>query len=288
MLDISQVTSLLQSLGVSKSVANKAVQRTAQSSNVDAQSFLEELQQTLKELSANTSQKITSKSEKPQSIEFKTVVSDSSEKKSAEYINSFGQNIEVPFGNFKEFCTWEKKLGNTFAKNYKTPDYIRVLGLSLGGGDADAFKRFLFFKNNPQYAIDYESIRGGNLSSFPTDGSTLIKSDLSKIDKNTADFYKENPSQLRAAEGFNMDPTLLKKRMEGNSEGMGDPDWLTGHRWTPEGVVENNNRVFYAQAKFIGLDGKGEENYRLAKYDLATGRIVDLDGRTYDPLTGEA
>lgn len=288
MLDISQVTSLLQSLGVSNSVANKAAQRTAQNSSSDAQSFLEKLQQTLKEISATAPQKTAYNSDEPRSLDTITASGGNNARTPAEEKNAVDTGVKAPFGNFKEFCAWEKELGNTFAENYKTPDYIRVLGLSLGGGDADAFKRFLFFKNNPQYATDYESIRDGNLSNFPTDGSTLVKSDISKMDMDTANFYKNNTSQLLAAEGFNMDPTLLKKRMEGNSEGMGDPEWLTNHQWTPEGVVENNNRVIYAQAKFIGLDGKGGENYRLAKYDPTTGRIVDLDGRTYDPLTGEA
>lgn len=288
MLDISQVTSLLQSLGVNSSVANKAVQRTAQSSSADAQSFLEKLQQTLNELSASNPPSNASKPDEPQSAKSIGAAVQNVVTKTADDTSAVDADIKAPFGDFTEFCAWEKGLGNTFAEGYKAPDYVRVLGLSLWGGEGSEFKRFLFFKNNPQYAIDYESVRSGNLSTFPTDGSTLIKSDLSKMDKDTATFYKKNPSKLLAAEGFNMDPTLLKKRMEGNGEGINDPDWLTNHRWTPEGAVESNNRVFYAQAKFIGLDGKGGENYRLAKYDPATGRIVDLDGRTYDPLTGKA
>ena len=48
MLDVSQATSLLQSLGVSSAVANKAVERSAQSAGTDAQSFLKILQTNLK------------------------------------------------------------------------------------------------------------------------------------------------------------------------------------------------------------------------------------------------
>ena len=54
MLDVSQATSLLQSLGISSSVANKAVERSAQSAGTDAQAFLKILQQNLKELTAST------------------------------------------------------------------------------------------------------------------------------------------------------------------------------------------------------------------------------------------
>jgi hypothetical protein len=68
---------------------------------------------------------------------------------------------------------------------------------------------------------------------------------------------------------------------------VNDPDWLTNHRWTADGAVASNNRVAYAQADFIGIDGKGAGTYRLAKYDSATGRIIDFDGRSYDPITGE-
>ena len=52
MLDISQASSLLQSLGVSSTIANKAVERSAQSAGTDAQSFLKTLQQNLSELAS--------------------------------------------------------------------------------------------------------------------------------------------------------------------------------------------------------------------------------------------
>lgn len=276
MLDVSQVTSLLQSLGVNPSVASKAVERTAGKAGTDAQAFLKELQQSLQELGSASAGKTTTITTKPATAPATTTDKNPS------------ATVKAPFGSFDEFKTWEKGLGSTFASNYQPPDYIRMIALPLSGGDADAFKRYVFFKNNPQYAVDYESIRNGNLSKFPTDGSTLVKSDLSAMDEKTAAYYKKNPSQLLAAEGFSMDPTLLKKRMEGDTQGMGDPDWLTSHRWTANGVVESNNRVLYAQADYIGLDGKGAGTYRLAKYDAATGKILDLDGKLYDPITGEA
>lgn len=276
MLDISQASSLLQSLGVSSTIANKAVERSAQSAGTDAQSFLKTLQQNLSELASAAKSPTgtgTGKTSNP------TAVNSS--------VSTSTAAITAPFNNFKEFKEWEKGLGDTFAKDYKAPDYVRMIALSLEGGDSEAFKRYIFFKNNPQYAVDYESIRNGNLSKFPTDGSSLVKTDLSKLDTNTAAYYKKNPSELLAAEGFNMDPALLKKRMEGDTEGIGDPDWLMNHKWTATGTISSNNRTMYAQAPFIGLDGKGADSYRLAKYDTATGRIIDLDGRTYDPITGE-
>ena len=284
MLDVSQATSLLQSLGISSSVANKAVERSAQSAGTDAQAFLKILQQNLKELTASTP---SSASAGAVPSQLSTGTSSASQAENATNAAATASTVKAPFGNFQEFKEWEKGLGDTFAKDYKAPDYVKTIALTLSGGDSDAFKRYMFFKNNPQYAVDYESIRDGNLSKFPTDGSTLIKSDLSKMDTETAAYYRKDPSQLRAAEGFNMDPTLLKKHMEGDTQGGNDPEWLTNHKWTATGVIEGNNRAMYAQASFIGLDGKDADNYRLAKYDNATGRIIDFDGRSYDPITGE-
>lgn len=284
MLDVSQATSLLQSLGVSSSVANKAVERSAQSAGTDAQAFLKILQKNLTELTASTPPSATTAAA-PSPMP--TTASSANPTENTTAAHAAASTVKAPFANFQEFKEWEKGLGGTFAKDYKAPDYVKTIALALSGGESDAFKRYMFFKNNPQYAVDYESIRNGNLSKFPTDGSTLIKSDLSKMDTETAAYYRKNPSQLRSAEGFHMDPTLLKKRMEGNTEGMSDPEWLSNHRWTATGVIESNNRTMYAQATFIGLDGKGADNYRLAKYDAATGRIIDFDGRSYDPITGE-
>lgn len=282
MLNVTQVSSLLQSLGVASSVANKAAERTVQAAEKDANSFLKELQQTLESMStqeSKTASTATAASASP--IDQSSATATHSDEKTSTTIT------KAPFASFDEFRQWEKGLGDTFAPDYKAPDYIKIISLSLSGGDNDAFKRYVFFKNNPQYAEDYESIRNGNLSKFPTDGTTLVKSDLSKMDKGSAEYYKKNPKQLLAAEGFSMDPTLLKKRMDGNTEGISDPDWLANHRWTSDGVVASDNRVLYAQSAFIGLDGTGVNNYRLAKYNTVTGMLVDLDGRSYNPITGE-
>lgn len=285
MLNVSQVTSMLQSLGVSSSVAAKAAERVSNNGNSgNALNFLEDLQQALENLSTKASNTLPQETAQTTKTDLPAPSKDlqKHDESSAE-----SNTVTAPFNNFEEFREWEKGLGSTFAKDYKTPDYIRLIRLSLEGGDNDAFKRYVFFKNNPQYAVDYEAIRNGNLSKFPTDGTTLIKSDLSKMDTETATFYKNNHHQLLASEGFSMDPTLLKMRMDGKIDN-GDTDWLTKHRWTENGIVANDNRLTYAQSEFIGLDGKGINNYRLAKYDNTTGMLVDLDGNTYDPVTGQA
>jgi hypothetical protein len=283
MFDISQATSMLQSLGTSSSVANKTAERSVQNTGTDGQSFFEALQQNLAAL-ATASNKTNGA--KPNRLPDQTASNSTTKAEDTSILEPMPP-ITAPFENFQEFKNWEKGLGNTFAETYKAPDYIRVMGLSLWASDEGAFQRYLFFKNNPQYAVDYESIRNGNLSKYPSDGSTLVKTDLSTMDASTANYYRKNVGTLLLAEGFSMDPTLLKKRMDGNLEGIGDPDWLSNHRWVADRAEASNNRVAYAQAAFIGVDGKGAGNYRLAKYDSATGRIIDVDGRSYDPITGE-
>ena len=87
-----------------------------------------------------------------------------------------------------------------------------------------------------------------------------------------------------------MDPTLAKMRMSGELEipvNANASEWLMNHAWTPDGIVAQNNRQAYAQADYIGLDGKGLDNYRLGRYDTA-GNIVYRDGSVFDPTTGEA
>jgi hypothetical protein len=107
----------------------------------------------------------------------------------------------------------------------------------------------------------------------------------------TAAYYRQNPSALRAAEGFNMDPVLARMRMAGELDvpaGQTASDYLMDHKWTPDGIVAENNRVAYANADYIGLDGTGAGTYRRVRFDPATGDLINFDGRIYDPLTGEA
>src|SRR3989344_5816340 len=214
MLDISQATNMLTSLGVSSSMAAKAAERTAQNhAGADPVTFLKELQTTLEQLSAEAAQG-------------------------------------------------------------------KATGTSTAGATTVAAQ-----------TKPYQSIRSGKVSQFPTDGSTLVKSDLTAMPSETASFYKKNPDMLLAAEGFNMDPTLAKMRTDGTvatPEGVNPSEWLMSNKWTADGVVPQDNRLVLAQAPYIGLDCKGADTYRLTTYDSATNSIINFDGTAYDPVTGEA
>jgi hypothetical protein len=298
MLDISQATNLLTSMGVSSTLAARAAERTAQEhSGADPLTFLKELRNTLEALSAGSPSSATGvgadtaelhKTTYTSTTDLYTKNATASEAASA---TSASAAPKAPFNNLEEFKQWEKGLGSTLAADYEPPDYVRMHAMLLSGGDDTVVGRYMFFKNHPEFAADYESIRGGNLSKFATDGSTLVKSDLSKMPEETAAYYRQNPSALRAAEGFNMDPVLARMRMVGELEvsaGQTVSDWLTDHKWTPDGIVAENNRVAYANADYIGLDGTGAGTYRRMRFDTATGDIINFDGRIYDPLTGEA
>ncbi|RZJ62588.1 MAG: hypothetical protein EON49_01760 [Acidovorax sp.] len=300
MLDISQATNMLTSMGVSSTLAARAAERTAQShANADPLTFLKELRATLEELSANTPVAGVNASTAPEaaaSAPYKPTAdrygaAAASTATTGPTSASSAESVKAPFNNLEEFKQWEKGLDCTFAEDYETPDYVRLTSTVLNGGDDTVVGRYMFFKNNPEFAADYASIRSGQLSKFPTDGSTLVKSDLSKMSDETAAYYKKNPHLLLAAEGFNMDPTLAKMRMSGEISpptGVDASEWLMSNTWTKDGVVAQNNRVAYASADFIGLDGKGADTYRLTRFDTATGNYVNYDGRVYDPLTGEA
>ena len=67
----------------------------------------------------------------------------------------------------------------------------------------------------------------------------------------TAAYYKGHTADLLAAEGFNMDPTLAKMRMEGKvdiPEGANPSEWLTSNKWTANGIVAQDNRTVFAHA----------------------------------------
>lgn len=302
MLDISQATHLLTSMGVSSTLAARAAERTAQQhGDADPLTFLKELRSTLEELSAPSSAAATGGAAGSTALH-KTAYTSTTDlqAKGTGAAASATSGTEstatqakpvAPFSNLEEFKQWEKGLGHTFAEDYEAPDYVRLNALMLGGGDDTVVGRYMFFKNHPEFAADYESIRQGHLSQFPTDGSSLIKTDLSKLSQETADYYRKNPNALLAAEGFNMDPTLAKMRMDGDlsvPSGESVSEWLMSNKWTKDGIVAENNRVAYANADFIGLDGKGAGTYRRVQIDTATGNLINYDGRIHDPLTGEA
>ncbi|MFN7857530.1 MAG: hypothetical protein ACK5OA_13320 [Acidovorax sp.] len=299
MLDISQTTNLLTSLGVSGTLAARAAERTAQSNpKADPLTFLSELKNTLEQLAGNAA---ANPQPAPASAPAQTAGFNATagaftqgvERAATQPValNTKPASAPAPFKNLEEFKAWEKGLGSKFAADYEPPDYIRMSALVMSGGDDTVVGRYLFFKNHPEFAADYASIRNGQRSQFPTDGSTLIKTDMSSMSPEAAAYYKEHPEDLRAAEGFNMDPTLARMRMTGELAapyGVNITEWLTENKWTKDGVVAQNNRLTFANANYIGLDGKGAATYRLARLDVATGNIINFDGRVYDPVTGEA
>ena len=178
--------------------------------------------------------------------------------------------VELPFNSLEEFKSWERsfKMNARFHPNYKTPDYY-FIGLWRNEPEA-AESRYRFLKNNPQYAADYEAIHKGELSKFPTDGSSMIKSDLSKFPPEIAEYYKQHPDELLAAEGFGHDPVLARKLYTGEiqlDKNINKSEWLRTHAWTPDGIVEKNNVVDYAQKPY--------GDYKLQKIDPATGKGVE-------------
>lgn len=168
--------------------------------------------------------------------------------------------------------------------DYEVPDWLRVSGLMIGGnaGDEFDFGMYLFFRNNPQFAEDYERIMTGGVSQYGTDGTSLIKSNLDAMPADVAAYYRANPAELLAAEGSGLDPVLAYMNYYHGPQSIGitDPrntnttEYLRTHRWTPNGIVASNNAADYASAGYAG-------GYMLSRYDTTNGTIVDLDGRIY-------
>lgn len=190
--------------------------------------------------------------------------------------NAFSGDIPQ-LESFETFQKWEKNFKSKakFHSNYKVPDYL-ILGLRNSDPES-AYGRYLFLKNNPQYAEDYERIHKGELTSYPTDGSTLIRSRVEDMPPHIAKYYTENPKALLAAEGFNTDPVLSRMLYTGEIKlpyGTNATEWLRTHAWTPQGIVEKNNVVDNAQTEYRG--------YVLNKIDPATGKPIE------PPTTGTA
>ena len=143
----------------------------------------------------------------------------------AQWAQTYGTPAPAaPFQSLDEYKQWEAAnlQGGPaqMAAGYEVPDYIRQMGLMRNAGDDGAFKRFLFFKNNPQYAEDYANIYQGGVSKFAADGSTLRRTDMSTLTPEARAMYENNLGALDMAEGFNFDPNLYAQRM--NSVGPAD------------------------------------------------------------------
>jgi len=173
-----------------------------------------------------------------------------------------------------------------FAQGYEVPDWLRATGLSIGGnaGEDFEFQMYLFFKNNPKLAEDYQRIMTGGRSQYSTDGSGLIRSDLDSMPAEVAAYYRANTAELLAAEGQGFDPVLAYMNYFHGPQSIGVTDarntniseYLRANRWTNGGVVANNNPLSYANTGFAG-------GYAFARWDTSNGTIVNIDGRIYSP-----
>lgn len=153
----------------------------------------------------------------------------------------------------------------TFGANYQTPDWMRAAGGSFMQ-DRDATNAF--FAANPQYAEDWGRITQGGQSAFSTDGSGLVKTDLNTLPTGVADYYRQNPNELLAAEGFGYDPTLQYMNyfqgpgsigVDGKRQNV--TEFISKNRWTPNGITPgsslqyNNSRAFGAGTQSLNQPG---------------------------------
>jgi len=191
--------------------------------------------------------------------------------------------------SFEKFKAWYTGLKSNadpsvlMDTGYQVPDWMRVSNYGADDyTDKSLFGSYLFFKNNPQYAADYQQIMDTGRSSYATDGSTLVRSDLAKMPEEIAKYYKANLPDLLAAEGFGLDPVLAYQLYNFGPGQFGldqkrqsFTEWLQTNKWTDSGIVSNNNMVESAS--------KNYSNYRLARWDTSTGNIVNVDGKIYTP-----
>lgn len=199
-----------------------------------------------------------------------------------------GYGADEALTSFDKFKAWYQGLssnGNVAAlqsDSYKVPDWMRVMRLAGDGTDKEMFGTYLNFKNNPQFAQDFQQIMMTGRSSMPTDGSTLVRSDLSKMPADVAEYFRANQNSLLSYEGFGLDPVLGYKLYKDGPGQFGldikrenFTEWLRTHKWTEGGIVEANNTLTYANAQYQG--------YKLPRWDTSSGNVVDLDGRIYTP-----
>lgn len=192
---------------------------------------------------------------------------------------------DVALTSFDKFKAWYQghatnaNVAALQSSDYVVPDWMRVS--HAPSNDDEMFGAYLFFKNNPQFAADFEQIMTTGRSSMPTDGSTLVRSDLSKMPTDAADFFAGDRNSLLSYEAFGLDPVLGYRLYKDGPEQFGldirrenFTEWLRTHKWTPDGIVESNNTLDTARP----YDG-----YKLPRWDTSTGNIVDLDGGIYSP-----
>lgn len=197
-----------------------------------------------------------------------------------------GYGSEEALSSFDKFKPWYQGLRSNAERmrpeDYETPDWLKVGGWAADASDEALFKAYLFYMNNPSAAADFQQIMQGGTSSLSTSGSTLFQTDLSKLPKEVADYYRSNPSALLMYEGFGMDPTLgYTLQTQGfnalglNPETTNIATWLRNNKWTENGIVANNNALDYSSGNYGG--------YALARHDPQTGTIINIDGSIYTP-----
>ena len=187
-------------------------------------------------------------------------------------------------GSVDDFEQWKLNLTKgvspaTFNKDYKVPDWMRAAGLMLSDpGSSVAANEF--FKANPQYAADYQRIMQGGVSEFATDGSTLGKTDISAAPDSVRSALAD-PNTLLGYEGSRLDPVLGEAVRQGL---VGVPEqykgnvtqYLRTHKWTPNGVVANDNATTMGGQQMYGETSGA---YKLGKWDAGTGDLITPDGR---------
>lgn len=159
---------------------------------------------------------------------------------------------EKASGNVDYFSKFAKAKLNP---NYQTPDYLKQNGFML---DMNKERLNQFLNDNPQYGADFLNITNGGLSKFSTDGSSLVKTDVSALATADRQYFQKNVSELLAYESFGMDPTLAHRAYvtsERAPAGNTMTSYLQTHKWTADGPVENDNAQYYASAKPIGING---------------------------------
>ena len=189
-------------------------------------------------------------------------------------------------GSFEKFKAWYVGLRNTADPNlftdggYKVPDWMRVSGFADDASDEELFGQYQFFQNNRQYAADFERIYTTGRSSYATDGSTLIKSDLSRMPAEVAEYFRSNNDALLSYEGMGLDPVLAYQLYKYGPEKFGldrkqnnFTDWLRKNKWTEGGIVANDNMAEFLSTPYA--------DYRQNRYDPTTGNIVGMDGNLY-------
>lgn len=164
----------------------------------------------------------------------------------------------------------------TYGATYKQPDWMRTAGADFMQ-NRDVTNAF--FAANPQYAEDWKRITSGGNSAFSTDGTSLIKSNFANMSPDAAAHYAQNPNELLAAEGFGMDPTLQYLNYYKGPGAIGVDgkrtnvtEFMTKNKWTPNGIVANNNVASLANTPF----GAGYQSF------LGAGGQGGAPGRAYN------